>query len=166
MLGHSFGGQLAIRYCSTYPNRVSKLILIANSGIKDNSPQAMLKRKIFRLLAKIGKKITKSNFFRFLLYKLTREGDYYSASPLLRRTMAKVINDQIISDLPKITIPTCIIWGKLDKTTPVKNAQLVHDQISHSRLEYIKQASHAPQFSHPQQTANIISSFLTRLVVK
>jgi len=160
LLGHSFGGQLAIRYCSLSPKRVNKLILIASSGIPNTDVLARLKRSIFWVAAKTGKVLLKADIFRKILYKLAREQDYYQAPPLLRKTMAKVISDSIESDLGKLSCPTTVIWGDQDRITPIKNGKLIADKIINSKLKVVKTARHAPQFTHVSQTAKLVAESL------
>src|SRR6185369_14831956 len=52
LLGHSFGGQLAVRYASVFPEQVARLILIDPSGIRPFTMKARLKRKVFGTAAK------------------------------------------------------------------------------------------------------------------
>ncbi|MBD3279660.1 MAG: alpha/beta fold hydrolase [Candidatus Pacebacteria bacterium] len=160
LLGHSFGGQLAIRYATTHPQQVKKLILIANSGLRDWSVKARIKRSLFYVLAKLGKLLVGGVFFRRLIYKLARETDYLKANPVQRQTMINVLEDEIRADLSKVSCPTLIIWGQNDQTTPLKNAQLVKKQINNSQLKVISEARHSPQFTDANAVAKLIKEFV------
>lgn len=160
ILGHSFGGQIAIRFTAQNPDKVSQLILIDSAGIRDKAPKAVIKRTVFLLMAKVGKLIFRATIFRNLLYKLARERDYQNAPPLLRRTMSKILDDEVLHDLPKITCQTQIIWGEHDKSTPVKHAYQMHEAIENSTLNFVSDARHSPQFTHPSETASIVKKFL------
>lgn len=160
LLGHSFGGQLAIRYTAQHQQQVEKLILIDSSGIRDWALPAKLKRRIFFILAKIGKIFFRGEFFRKILHKVAREKDYLSASPLLRKTMVNVINEEIKTDLAQIFCPTLIIWGEDDNVTPLKFAYFLSKKISNNNVKIIEQARHSPQFTHVQQVADLVTTFL------
>lgn len=160
LLGHSFGGQIAIRFAAQNPEKVLKLILIDSAGIRDMAPKAVIKRTVFLLMAKVGKVIFRASVFRNLLYKLAREGDYKNAPPLLRRTMSKILDDEVLQDLPKITCQTQIIWGENDTTTPVKHGRQMHRAIINSMLNFVPDARHSPQFTHTSETAEIVRKFL------
>lgn len=163
LLGHSFGGQIAIRFTAQNPELVSKLILLDSAGIRDMSLKAVIKRTVFLVLSKIGKLFFQSEFFRNILYKLAREQDYKNAPPLLRRTMSKILDDEVLDDLPKIQCATQIIWGKNDLVTPIRHAQQMKDTIPKSELVYIEGARHSPQFTHPKETAEIVVEFVRGL---
>jgi pimeloyl-ACP methyl ester carboxylesterase len=159
LLGHSFGGQIATRFAAQHPEHVEKLILIASSGIVDRSFKAQAKRKIFYILAQIGKVFSFIPFARKFLYLLAGERDYYQAAPLLRKTMANVLADEIIADLPKIKAPTLLIWGENDTATPLRNTA-VFLKIKNSSLTTIPDARHSPQFTHPEKVVSAIQKFI------
>lgn len=159
LLGHSFGGQLAVRFAALHPEQVSKLILIDSSGIRDATLLAKLKRVAFQTLAHLGKQLTHSPFARQLLYSLAREKDYFSAPPVMRETMARVIADEILTDLPRVQAQTLIIWGSNDRITPLKNT--VHfSKIPASTVRVVPAARHSPQFTHPAEVARLITEFV------
>jgi len=160
LLGHSFGGQIAIRFAAQNPDRVEKLILVDSAGIRDHSFQATLKRQVFWLAAKVGKLFFRSQIARQLLYILARERDYNTAPPLLKRSMSLVLDDEIVDDLPKLLCPTLIIWGENDTTTPLKFGKIKKKAIANSDLKVINGARHSPQFTHVDQVASEIAGFV------
>jgi len=162
LLGHSFGGQLAIKYAALNSEKMEKLILVDSSGIRDMALKPVIKRTVFLLLAKVGGVLFKGKFFRNLLYKFARETDYKNAPPLLRRTMSKILDDQILEDLPGVKCSTKIIWGENDLVTPVKHAKKMHEIIENSELIFIKEGRHSPQFTHVKETAKLVMDFISK----
>jgi pimeloyl-ACP methyl ester carboxylesterase len=162
LLGHSFGGQLAIRYTSIFPEKVRRLVLMDASGIRPFTLKAKLKRAVFQTAAKVGKVIFPFDAGRVVLHKLAREKDYVQASPIMRETMKNVLADEILLDLPKILVETLIVWGDQDKATPVTHAEIMSAKIPHSQLHFISGARHSPQFTHVHQAAERVLSFLAQ----
>lgn len=160
LLGHSFGGQIAVRLTAQNPDIVSKLVLVDSAGIRDMALKQVVKRAVFLFLAKVGKLLFQASFFSDLLYRVAKEGDYKNAPPLLRRTMSKILDDEVLDDLPKIQCPTKIVWGSEDTVTPFKHAQKMLDLIPNSQLAVIEGARHSPQFTHASETAKVIGEFL------
>jgi pimeloyl-ACP methyl ester carboxylesterase len=160
LIGHSFGGQLACLFSSLYPDKINKLILIDSAGIKNNSPYTVIKRNIFKIIAKTGKIFTNSSNLKKLLYKLAREHDYEKADPNLKQTFINVINTDITKDLKNILFPTLIIWGEKDKVTPLFMAHKFNNYIKNSQLHLIKEGRHSPQFTHTKEVTDTISNFL------
>jgi pimeloyl-ACP methyl ester carboxylesterase len=160
LLGHSFGGQIAIRLAARHPEKVSQLILIDSAGLRDHAVLPTAKRVVFKLAAKIGKVFLNNQLARMVLYKLAREKDYYNAPPLLRRTMSSVLDEELWEELPKVQAPTLIIWGSDDRVTPIKLGRQIHQLIAQSRIEVVTGARHAPMFTHTAQTAQLVSEFI------
>lgn len=161
LLGHSFGGQLALRLASRYPDRVKKLIMMDSAGLRSRRWPAVLKRSTFYALAQVGKKLTRSDRARKWLHVLAREKDYLNASPLMRQTMANVLAHDSRQDGQNLQLPTLLIWGQNDQTTPVWMAREYLSLIKGSCLQVIAGARHSPQFTHPTQTARIVTEFLS-----
>lgn len=156
LIGHSNGGRISLSFAAKYPEKVANLILIDSAGIYHNELPIRLKRLVFKIIAKFGSKITKSQTLRKALYKLLRERDYENATPIVKKTMVNLINSDITSILGKIKTPTLIIWGRNDKITPLQDGHLMHKLIHNSKLEIIEDAKHSPQFSKPRIVAKII----------
>ncbi len=160
LLGHSFGGQLAIRYAATHPRQIAHLILVASSGIRDWSLKAKVKRAGFWVAAKIGKIFFDVPIARQLLYKLARERDYLNAPPLLRRTMSLILDQEVIDEAAALHVPTLLIWGEQDRVTPTKIARRYQNLIADSDLQLIPKARHSPHYSHSHQVAKLIKQWL------
>lgn len=158
LLGHSFGGQLSLRFASRHANRVKGLILIDSAGIRDESFRMNLKRSIFGSLSKLGGSMKGSNTLRGWFYQLIRERDYLEAPPELRATMSNVLLYDVQADLPKIERPVHIIWGKNDQVTPLWMGKKINLMLPNSQLTIIDSARHSPQFTHPEQVSTIIKN--------
>jgi pimeloyl-ACP methyl ester carboxylesterase len=159
LLGHSFGGQISISYTAQHPEQVKKLLLIDSSGIRDHSFLPTVKRTVFLFLSKMGKVFFRNEKARSLLYVFARERDYHQAPPLLRRTMSKILDDEVLDDLGKITCPTLLIWGREDKVTPLSLGEVFHKKILHSEMKIIDGARHSPQYTHVTEVAEAASQF-------
>lgn len=143
LLGHSFGGQVAIDFCATHPDRVRKLILVASAGVRRPS----LKRKILAPLARLLRGHVREKAKAFL-YRLLLATDYYKANPEMRKTMALILTEDQQANMKKITAPTLIIWGQDDSYTPLKDGRLTHELIKGSRFEAVRGAKHGLPFTH------------------
>lgn len=156
LIGHSNGGRILLVFALKYPEKVKHLILIDSAGIYHNELPIRLKRFVFKTIARLGRKITKSESLRKTLYKLSRESDYEKASPIVKQTMVNLITFDISSSLNKIKIPTLIIWGEYDKATPLSDGKLMHKLIKGSKMHIVRSARHSPQFTHVNEVIEII----------
>lgn len=160
LLGHSNGGRISLAFTAKYPEKVERLILVDSAGIYPRGLVVTTKRAVFKALATVGKKLTSSEKLRSLLYRAAREGDYKQATPEMRQTMANLISVDLRPVLPQISVPTLIIWGAQDKSTPLTDGQLMHARIPHSELYVIPQARHSPQITHPVEVVERIQQTL------
>lgn len=164
LAGHSFGGRIAIDYAIRHPERLRSLILCDTAGI---TRRKKLKTKIFLVLTKGGNLIFSLPPL-FLLkplvikvwYRVAGEKDYYRASPLMRKIMKKVMDENIRPYLPHITQPTLILWGEDDMATPVSDALIIHQSIPLTHLHIFPGVGHAIQIKEPQNVAKQIIHFL------
>lgn len=164
LLGHSFGGRVAIKMAVSYPEKLDKLILCASGGIK-HEPD--FKTKIIFLMAKVGNTIFGQRVLtrfkdmaRNLFYVFLRNRDYVKAKGIMRETIKKVLDEDLLSCSSKVKTKTLIIWGKKDKILPVEDAYLFNKNIEGSELEILSEAKHSPHLENPEKLSNIIISFI------
>ena len=160
IVGHSFGGQLAIKLTALHPEKVKNLILIDSSGVPDHRWFKRLKRLVFFTLAKLGKHLPYKKTLRAWLYLLARERDYYQATELQKATMRQAIREDIRQLATQVTTPTLVIWGENDQTTPLFMGKSLTSLIPQSKLRVIAQARHSPQYTHPGEVVELIDSWL------
>lgn len=160
LLGHSNGGRIAINFAIKKPKAVSKLVLIDSAGVYHDDLYTKGKRKVFGFIAKTGRKFFSSEFTKNLLYKIVGERDYKEASEDMKKTMVNLITSDKILSPEKISIPTIIIWGEKDGITPLSDGRKLKKLIVNSKLLIVGNARHAPQFTHPEKVAEIISQNL------
>jgi pimeloyl-ACP methyl ester carboxylesterase len=164
LLGHSFGGRVAIRFSIFYPEKVKKLILISSAGIRQ---EWGWKEKVIFQISKIGNAIfSKNHFLRFkdgtrnLFYRIARVKDYSKAKGVMKETMKKIVEEDLLPELPKIQKETLIIWGEKDKIIPLKYAFLFKEKIKNSKLEILPKIGHSPHLEDPEKLAEVLISNL------
>lgn len=162
LLGHSFGGRIAIKFAVKYPERISGLILCGAPAIKDKLNIKLLSA---RALAKFSSKfsfIPFYNFFRKSFYKyFLRKTDYIQLEGgIMKETFKKVIAEDLASYLPQIKSKTLILWGEKDDFVSVKLASLIKDRISNSKLIIFPKVGHSPHLEIPDKFSGVILKFL------
>lgn len=164
LIGHSFGGRIAIAFTAKYPQLVSKLILASPSGIPHKlSP----KKRLISIIAKVGKQVLQfkllESFYkplRKLLYKSIGETDYYKSGSL-KKTFRNIYQVSIVNDLPKISVPTLVIWGEMDTFVPVIDAHIMHKIIAKSKMTIWKNAGHKFPYEYPEKFVKEVLEFLS-----
>ena len=160
LIGHSNGGRISIAYAARPDANISRLILIDAAGVVHNEVGLRLKRAVFGALAKAGRPLRSLPLVRTAFYKLIGARDYGAAPAHMRETMAKLIREDLVPIMPRITAPTLIIWGDKDTATPLSDAGIIHAEIKGSKLVVIDGCGHSPHATHPERVSQEVVSWL------
>lgn len=159
ILGHSFGGRIAIKYASINSN-IDKLILVDSAGIRKKlsikKRWQIIRYKLLKFYYKKKKDIAKYN----QLIKVNGSPDFVSASPIMKGTMSKVIKEDLKKYIRKITTETLIIWGKDDTETPYSDAQYMNKHIKNSGLVTFDNCGHFPYLEKRNYFHIVIGKYL------
>ncbi|MDD2397008.1 MAG: alpha/beta hydrolase [Tissierellia bacterium] len=162
LFGHSHGGRISIILASKY-NIVKKLILIDSAGIIPKR-KAIYYIKVywFKMLKRIYLIFPVKNKQKRLdkFYEKFGSQDYRDSKGVMRQTMVKVINDNLVRLLANIKVPTLLIWGEKDEDTPVYMGELMEKEITDSGLVILKGAGHYSYIDNYDQFRAIINEFL------
>lgn len=160
LICHSNGGRIGMKLAVKYPDKIDHLFLINSAGIR-TSPR--WKRRLIEFVAKSGKMILKflhlgpaSGYAKRLLYKVIGEHDYEWASPILKRTLVNILEEDLSTVFPNIKTPTTLIWGTNDRLSPPTSAVKLYQAIPQSELLWISGAGHALPFTHAEKLALLI----------
>lgn len=163
LLGHSFGGQIAVKFAVKLPETLQGLILYGAAALR---PKRTLKQLFFLSAAKTGGVIFSLPLLRYgkkfmtkIIYKLSGSSDYMDASPVMKETMRLVIAEDLKYLLPQIKTPTLLIWGKKDRITPTGDAKIMEQNIKNAKL-VILHGKHALHRENPEEFASIINEFV------
>lgn len=163
LLGHSFGGRVGILYASRHPE-VDKLILVDAAGIKPRRSLGYY-RKVYTF-----------KFIKHMMYLLygrekaekkldarrakAGSSDYAGASPMMRRILSKVVNEDLTYALPSVKAPTLLIWGENDTATPLADAKKMERLIPDAGLVSYPGCGHYSFLDNPGGFAAVLKSFL------
>lgn len=156
VLGHSNGGRILLNLLSRQPARVSHLILLDAAGVYEPSK----KRDILRAISQLFAPLKQIKILRKLLHRIIGAGDYEKAPENMKKTLTNMLDSDRLLDISKVKVKTDILWGELDKITPPRHAQKMHQQIKKSRLKLFSNWTHAPYICDPEGLALAISEVM------
>lgn len=172
---HDIGGGVALRMATLFPDRVSRLCLL-NTVCYDSWPIEMMlqfghpgaKRKLsastamtmLRMALKRG--FTSSPASDFLDGLLAPYRTEVGKLSLVRNAASLNTNHttEITHLLPRIKVPTLILWGEDDKFQAVKFAERLARDIPAARLIRIADARHFVMVDQAEQVTDHIKAFL------
>ncbi|MEX0934987.1 MAG: alpha/beta hydrolase [Candidatus Paceibacterota bacterium] len=159
LIGHSFGGRIGIKIAAKEKKILSKLVLVDAAGIRVEKGLTWKK-----ILAKTVKPI----FLLFPLEGLRRRiyqqlgAEDYLATPKLKETFVRIIEEDLRELLPKISCPTLIIWGDRDTETPLSVAHTMERRIPNSTLVIFEGAGHTSFLDEPGRFGQEIVAFIKK----
>ena len=153
LIGHSFGGKIALEYASKY--KVEKLILFG-SPFKKAIQKLSLKT---RLLKKLKKVPILKNLEKFAKKHMGSK-DYRDASEIMRKIMVQHVNLDITNDVKKIKCPTIILWGDNDEAVPLNDAYELEKLIPDSAVILYPGCTHYAYLENLPKTISIIKNFI------
>jgi pimeloyl-ACP methyl ester carboxylesterase len=187
VVGHSFGGGIAMQFAYQYPQLVERLVLVSTGGItKDVSfalrlaampmgSEALAMLRVpgtlpaLQLFGRaIGTVLGSTKFGRDahdvarLLARLREPG----ALPAFARTLRGVVDGrgQFVSMLDRSylmqPLPVQLIWGEDDLIIPVRHARIAHAAAPGSRLEIFEKSGHMPFQDHPDRFVEVVERFI------
>lgn len=152
VMGHSFGGRVAIHYSSHHP--IEKLILFGSPCVRlqKNLP---LSTKILKKL----KKLPGMNQIGEKMKKYIGSRDYKAASPIMRQTLVNVVNEDLSEFAKKIEEPTLLIWGEQDTEAPLEEAKILEKLLYDGAL-IVLPGTHYAYIENLAQVVAIITNFI------
>lgn len=149
VLGHSNGGRISLNYLKKYPGSISRLMLLNAAGINVSNQKISLKRRLFRVGAKVLKPLKYIPLVRKVVYRLIGGSDYDQAPPNMKRTLHNMLESDKNLTLDDIATPTTVLWGRRDAITPLAQGEKMAKQLPHAQLRVFDEWAHAPYITHP-----------------
>lgn len=156
VLGHSNGGRIAMNYLLKFPGAFHHLILLNSAGTYENEATVSLKRRVFRVLAKVFRVLRYIPLFRKVVYKIAGGGDYNRAPENMKKTLHNMLESDKDLAIKDIGTRTSVIWGENDTVTPLAQGKKIARLLPNSSIVTVKEWGHAPYITHPNELAQSI----------
>ena len=153
IIGHSFGGRIAIIYASR--NEVEKVVLFGSPCIR-KEVKPSLKLRMLKSL----KKIPGINKLEGFAKNHMGSRDYKNASEIMKKILVNVVNEDLSECAKKINVPTLLIWGDRDTEAPVEDAKELEKIIPDAGLIVLPNSTHYAYLENLPQVINILNNFL------
>ncbi len=180
LVGHSYGGGVALVLALMHPEWIDKLVLIDSASYNQQLPK-LIRWLQFPILGKLGFFLLPSSYevkesYKYAFYDDSKipediiseythnlylpgaKSVYYEASKELVPDDIEHISRQY----KKIKIPTLIIWGNNDIVIRKDKALRLHHDIQNSHLKIISECGHIPQEEKPDETLHILEKFMLK----
>jgi proline-specific peptidase len=182
VLGHSFGGHVALEYALRYPESLSHMVLLDTSGdsrwSQQNAAEVVAKRGYSPKKVELVRRWFSGDFARWEYFPIfMRIGGLYEHDPRLRLLIRQLASGEwrskirpeanffarrhllkswtVMDRLGEITMPTLVIAGRGDFVFPPECQEELAAKIPGARLQIIERAGHNP---HEEQTTEVMEA--------
>lgn len=153
LIGHSFGGRVALKFDSLFPKSTSWIVLTGTPGYRSASS---LKVFIAQSIAKVGKLLVSLPFvgnFKDSIaenyYSLIGAREYVRANGTMKETFKHVVAESFESYMKSLSVPCLLIWGDEDRMVPIRTAHKMLGTITGATLSIIKGYGHSVPYMNP-----------------
>lgn len=149
IVGHSFGGKVAVEYYLQYKD-IDKMFVIASPILK---PKRTIKY-YYKVIKHKLKKVLKIT---------SNEGsiDYKNCPFNMKSFFVNVVNTHYNKMVKTIQIPFILLWGESDKAVPLNKAKKLNKLLMNSEL-YIMKGGHFAYIENIEFTKLVIQKHLRR----
>lgn len=161
LFGHSFGGSLTAYIAANLTPKPDKIILCSSAGLRYKTVKAWVLlpiSKIAKIVLWIFPYSFQEKLRKNLYYYIIRERDYIDTADR-KEQFIRITNYDMTQIFKKVKTPTLIIWGDVDKVTPLKMGKKINSLIPGSKLEVIN-GRHGIPITKVEKVAGLVEKFL------
>jgi proline iminopeptidase len=177
ILGHSFGGYLAIAYAARYPERIERMILCNSAAAKFADtlflfakvfPETHEKMAAIEIIDEATKKAAFMHYFSMLFYS-PKYRDAYLAQVTEVRADTKVA-DMLLKDMEELDFtpvlatfpfPTLVITGRFDMNVAPSVSYALHKAIPGAQFVVFEESGHLPFYEEQESFVRTVRRFLS-----
>jgi pimeloyl-ACP methyl ester carboxylesterase len=164
LLGHSFGGRIAVCLAATHPERVGPLLIAGTPLVRTVAPKGpSIGYRVLRSLNRIG--IVPDE--RMEEIRRSRgSADYRAATGVMRDVLVTVVNESYEDELGRLQSRVLLLWGEGDHEVPVavaeKSLRLIRQGGGSAELEVLAGVGHFVPTQAPEEIARVLGEVMAR----
>jgi len=185
LVGHSFGGGIAMQFCYLFPERVERLVLVASGGL-GRSVSPLLRAATLpgagwvlpviasswvrgrgdaagRTFVRLGWPSSPDVTEIWRGFSSLADADTRRAFLATTRSVIDPGGQTVTADhvLPEgVEVPTLVVWGTRDRMIPAWHATAAQKVIAGCRVELFEGAGHFPHLDEPDRFADLLNEFM------
>jgi len=142
VVGHSFGGRVAVHLAATRPELVRALVL---TGVPLLRPPGAVRRKparLFRLARALHRRGLVGDGRMEALRQRYGSADYRAAQGIMRAVHVRAVNETYESQLGALRCPVELVWGEGDADVPLSVASAAAELVPGATVTVLPGVAH------------------------
>jgi pimeloyl-ACP methyl ester carboxylesterase len=159
VLGHSFGGRVAVCLAASRPDLVRAVLLC---GVPLLRPPGAGKLPLAYRLGRKARKMGLLSQGRFeAIRRAHGSSDYNAASGVMRQVLVRVVNESYDAQLAAVGCPVALLWGSADQAVPPSMVDQARRRLTGPvATEVVDGAGHDVHLQAPDRLAAMVEKLL------
>jgi pimeloyl-ACP methyl ester carboxylesterase len=149
VVGHSFGGRVAVHLATAFPERVTGVVLAGVPLLRvTTAPKPALSFRLARALNRIRLISDEKMEAR---RRQAGSADYRAATGVMRDVFVHAVHETYEEELKAITVPVELVWGDDDTAAPISVANQAAFLLARPSVTVIPGAGHLTPITAPKE---------------
>lgn len=140
VVGHSFGGRVAVHLARTNPDAVRGIVLTGAPLVRTRPPVKP------SLAVRLAKALGNRGLLPASVLEAQKakhgSADYRAANGVMRDVLVTVLHENYDTELTSLQCPVHLVWGEHDTAAPVEVAVAIKDRVPQAVLNVVKGEAH------------------------
>lgn len=161
LLGHSFGGRVAVCLAAAHPDLVAGLVLVGVPLLRLDDGARSRPAWRFRLGRRLHRLGLVSDARMEALRRRHGSADYAAAQGVVREVLVRLVAETYEDELRSVRAPTAFVWGERDTAAPPEVAERAAALVADARgVDVVAGATHDVHREHPERVADAVQALL------
>jgi pimeloyl-ACP methyl ester carboxylesterase len=159
LVGHSFGGRVAVCVAAKRPEVVAGLVLSGVPLVRSAMPSSRPSRRFQAI--RYGSKLGLVSSARLeAARRRYGSADYRAATGVVRDVLVASVSESYEDELRSLRCPVALIWGHEDTTVPLRVAEAATPLVRGATLEVLEGVGHLVPTEAPEPLAAVVRAML------
>jgi pimeloyl-ACP methyl ester carboxylesterase len=155
VVGHSFGGRVAVRLANLVPDRIERLVL-TGVPLLDRRDRVTKPATAYRLVRRLHRMGLVGESRLRAMQERYGSPDYRAAQGVMRGVFVRLLSEQYTEDMAAIGCPVELVWGDGDTEVPLEVAERAVGLFPNARLATLPGVGHLTPTEAPRQLRSVI----------
>jgi pimeloyl-ACP methyl ester carboxylesterase len=155
VVGHSFGGRVALRLAPLVPERIERLVL-TGVPLLDRQGRTARPAAAYRMGRRLHRLGLLGDERLEAMKSKYGSADYRAAQGVMRDVLVRILAERYEDELAAIGAPVDLVWGEQDTEAPLEAAERAQGLFPAARLLVLPGVGHLTPTEAPDQLRRVV----------